>query len=145
VACLGERDGDVYACTNSDLRRVDASGLGAPLFDIGSLVAPDYQGLAEVARADCTTRWLDVQNDVALARAASTVDGGVRAADAAIATPGVTAADAGGPSVVVPDAGGCSAAPGTPQQVFLPSVVLFVSCAARRRRRHGVRATATPW
>lgn len=146
VTCLGEREGLVYACTNSDLRRVDASGLGTSLFDIGSLVAPDYQGLSDVARADCTTRWLDIQNDVALARAAAAVDdGGVRQTDAAVAMPGTTSADAGGPIVGENDAGGCSVAPGTPQRGYLTSLVLLASCGTccRRRRQRGA-FTAIP-
>lgn len=145
VTCLGERDGLLYTCANGDLHRVDASGLGAPLFDISSLVAPDYQGLSDVARADCTTRWLDLQNDVALARAASAVhDGGVSQADAALAKPGATTADAGEPTVAEPDARGCSAAPGMGQHAYLPSLLLFVLCGAGRWRRQRWSSTASP-
>jgi len=136
VTCLGERDGQVYACAHSDLLRVDASGLGAPLFDIGSLVAPDYQGLSDLARADCTTRWLDLKNDLALARAASGVDdAGASAADAAIA-------DADVPSSGSPDAGGCSASAKSSQRPYVLAVMLFVLLFLVRRRRDERSSTA---
>jgi MYXO-CTERM domain-containing protein len=129
ATCLGERDGLAYACAHSDLLRVDASGLGAPLFEVASLRAPDAQALSEVARADCTTRWLDLQNDIAVARAASAPH------DAGASAPDAATADASTPLARASDTGGCSTSRGTSPRPYALGLALVAWCAAHRRRR----------
>jgi MYXO-CTERM domain-containing protein len=79
VTCLGGELGQAYACAHGNVLRVEQSGLGEPLFELASLREPDYQGLPEAAQLDCATRWLDVQEHVAMLTGSSeAADAGVR-------------------------------------------------------------------
>lgn len=135
ITCLGERAGQAYACALSDLFRVGADGLGTSLFDIGALVAPSYEGLSEVARADCSTRWLEVQNDLALARAIDPVnDAGVTLPDETIAD--ATIGDGSVTSASGANARGCSAASAAPlSSSSVVVLALALSALGRRRAR----------
>ncbi|MET0283467.1 MAG: hypothetical protein ABW352_03330 [Polyangiales bacterium] len=77
VTCLGEVDGTLYACSRGDLFRVDERGLGDPLFTVAGLQDPDYSTLTETARADCTTRWVDLRDDAKAALALRAGDAGM--------------------------------------------------------------------
>jgi hypothetical protein len=97
ITCLGESAGEPYACAHGDLLRVAADGLGAQLFELGSLRAPAVLTLSPVAQDDCSRRWLDLQADAP----GGSLDGGVMIPDA-----GPSAADTA--TAAAPSASGCS-------------------------------------
>jgi hypothetical protein len=123
ISCLGDANGLVYACSEGDLYRLEESGLGAPLFELGSLLAPTYDGLAEPARASCSTRWLDLRADVAAAQALRN--------DIETTEP-----PRGAPSLA--PAEGCSALPASTMP-SLSTLLILLSMVAWRARAHGAR------
>jgi hypothetical protein len=97
LTCLGSYAGLSYACAHGDLMRVDAAGIGAPLFELSALRAPNYVGLPEGARADCNARWLDLQAHAAtVAQANTAADAGAPDAGAEGDPPQESAAKPGG-------------------------------------------------
>lgn len=57
VTCLGRWLDLGYACSEGDLRALDADGLGALLFGLEMLLEPDLERVPEAAREACTLQW----------------------------------------------------------------------------------------
>ncbi|HEX5655782.1 MAG TPA: hypothetical protein VFX59_01250 [Polyangiales bacterium] len=112
ISCLGETSGQPYACARGGLLRVDANGLGAPLFELSALREPDLSAVPDAARADCTVRWTDLVTD------------GVPVSDA-----GMPAPDAGA-TARTSTAEGCATRDGR----GFEGALLLVALASRRRR-----------
>jgi hypothetical protein len=98
VTYLG-RDGDnSYACTRSEIRALDARGLGETRFDIRRLAEPDLSIVPEPLRSECSAQWDHFRFDllasgVTLASERDSDAGTDAGADAAVASGGRT--DAG--------------------------------------------------
>jgi hypothetical protein len=126
VTCLGSEHGQAYACAHNDVLRVDQDGLGAALFEVAALQVPDYEALAPRVRPDCVTRWLDVEEHVAMLAESDSV-GASGAADA-----GPSAAAQPSPSSAKP--GGCAIGVGGEHARWLGATFVLVLGLWRRAR-----------
>jgi hypothetical protein len=140
VTCLGSYAGLSYACVHGDLMRVDQHGLGAPLFELGQLHEPNYQGLPAPAQRDCMARWLDLREHLANAPAANAEN------DSAAPDPGPSAARVSDAAVRRDDSEpmpahaqpGCALGPRSARPRWLNAIalaVLFARCCRRRALR----------
>jgi hypothetical protein len=105
VLCLGQNAGLSYACNPDGIAAVSGQALGAPLFRLSWLLAPDLERLAPgEPRDDCSAQWQDLRVDllavgIALVEEAQSDPGGALDAgstplDAAITGEGVEAREA---------------------------------------------------
>jgi hypothetical protein len=89
VTCLGRLGELDYACTADALRALESETLGAALFELAALLAPDLERVPEAARDACTLQWQRYGIDLLkLGITPRAPDAGApRAADAAAAQP----------------------------------------------------------
>jgi hypothetical protein len=90
VTCLDAAQGQRYACTRTQIRALDDDGLGAALFDVSQLLAPDPARVPAAIKAECDAQWQHYRFDL-LAAGIDVPDAPDSSADA-----GSTALDAGG-------------------------------------------------
>ncbi len=64
VTCLAQWGSVPYACTGTDIHRLDDDGLQAPLFQLARLSAPDPELVTADAERDCEFQWLLYRNDL---------------------------------------------------------------------------------
>jgi MYXO-CTERM domain-containing protein len=96
VTCLGRDGARSYACTRSEIRALDAGGLGATLFDITRLQDPDPSIVPEPLRSECGAQWDHFRFD--LVASGVELTGPDAGTDADASTPsdaGANASDAG--------------------------------------------------
>ncbi|HEX6245851.1 MAG TPA: hypothetical protein VFZ61_33230, partial [Polyangiales bacterium] len=130
VTCVDRLGELAYACIDGGLARVDAHGLGAPLFELSSLREPDYQLLHPARRGPCMLRWLDLQlhmREAAAHKDETELDAG--------APP---AAGADGGTFLEEEVGGCAvggSASGAARHVGLLALALLGGVTWRSRRR----------
>jgi hypothetical protein len=89
VTCLGRNGPRSYACTRSEIRALDADGLGEVLFDVTRLQDPDLGSVPEPLRSECGAQWDHFRFDLV----ASGVE--LAGADARADTDASTPSDAG--------------------------------------------------
>lgn len=126
VQCLASFAGVAYACVGAGLKRVDAAGLGEPLFELAALREPDTQALPEPERSNCHLRWRDFEDHLA----ASGLANASGDADAAKATDVSAAPPAAGCSLR-----GCTKQPGWLSLSLWTLLLLGRASVARLNRR----------
>jgi hypothetical protein len=82
VSCLERSYQGHFACTRSGLRAVQSDELGAPLFDLTSLDAPDLARVPPDRRAACATQWMHFRFDLIAAGLQSASQGAMTPSDA---------------------------------------------------------------
>jgi hypothetical protein len=75
VTCVGRAGALRYACTGTELVRLEASGLGERLFGLDEIEPPDLSGLADELAERCELQWLRFRVDLVRAGVTPLDDG----------------------------------------------------------------------
>jgi hypothetical protein len=148
VTCLGQWGSAPYACSGAEIRRLDDTGLGARLFQLDQLSAPDAELVASDVARDCEFQWLLYRNDLERSglEPRDFIDPAAEPDDASVASD-AAAAPAPDAGTAAPDeangsSSGCSAAGAngggaTPFALFWTASLAWLAAARVRARRSG--------
>lgn len=141
ISCLGELDGMAYACSATELYRLDDAGLGERIFDLRGLRPPPAGLISDPAFDLCQSQWNVFEADLRTngllpQRGNGPIAGTGGAPSVQMTTPVVGAGDMEMPPHTLQNVASCTAAVRTPALTApaLPIALVLAGALWRRRR-----------